>query len=308
MATNESIETEIDKINGQLAAAERLKEYKATLEAMLQKAKSAMETYPGKYPELLKRWQDQDRNLKDLLAKLPCSIQNWEELLRRGVTPLFKEIADLEDKLGTLPEGAEPATCPPDGLYAQRERQQLQLALLETRYDKARLALVAWEKPAPALEKILVENDRLAADLRKSIGLPEAPALLFDVFFKLLPMHYLVAPPDAKSTRLNAEEIVVRIAGERAWTDLTELLGPQPTLIEPGKYLDHILNYPFKDYNAAKTRLAEAAGALRHTEDKIKSAEKALDEKRKSLGKAARAALLAAAAAPAPVKQPPQAA
>lgn len=310
MASNESIETdidkEIDKISDELAAAERRREYKATLEALLQKAKSAMEAYPGKYPELLQRWQDQDRSLKDLLAKIQCSIPKWEDLLRRSVAPLLKDIADLKDELGAAPEGAEPGECPPEGLYARRERQQLRLAILQARGEKARLKLAAWDKPAAALEKILAENDKLAADFRKTIGLPEAPALLFDVFFKLLPMHYLVAPTEAKSTRLNAEEIVVRIADERAWTDLTELLGPQPTLIEPGKYLDHIVADPFNEYNATKTRLADAAGELQHTQDEIKRAEKALDERRKSLGKAARQALLNAAAAP--VKQPPQAA
>jgi chromosome segregation ATPase len=301
MATNESIETEIDKISGQLAVAERLKEYKATLEALLQKTKSAMEDYPvKKYTDLLKRWQDQDRSLKDLLAKLQCSITNWDDLLRQGVAPLFADIAALKGDLRMAPEGAEPAPGTGDGLYARRERQQLRLAHLQARYEKARLDLAAWEKPAPTLEKILNENDKLAADIKKTMGQPEAPALLYDMFFKLLPMHYLVAPPEAWSTRVNAKEFVIGCAGAQAWKDLKEMLGPQPMLIEPAKYLDHIVEGPLKEYNTAKTRLADAAGDLQKTQDEIKRAEKSLDEKRKTLDKAARAALLDAAA---PVKQ-----
>lgn len=305
MATNESIETEIDKISGQLAVAERLKEYKATLEALLQKTKSALEEYPAKkYADLVKRWQDQDRSLKDLIAKLQCSIPNWDNLLQQGVAPLFVKIADLKSDLRMAPEGAEPAPGTGDGLYARRERQQLRLAHLQARYEKARLYLAAWEKPAPTLEKILNENDKLAADIKKTMGQPEAPALLYDMFFKLLPMHYLIAPPDARPTRVNAKEFVIRCAGAQAWKDLKEMLGPQPMLIEPANYLDHIVNGPLAEYNTAKTRLAEAAGDLQKTQDEIKRSEKALDEQRKTLEKAARAALLEAAAAPVKQVQP----
>lgn len=301
MATNESIETEIDKISGQLAVAERLKEYKATLEALLQKTKSAMEDYPAtKYADLLKRWQDQDRGLKDLLAKLQCSIPNWNDLLRQGVAPLFADIAALKAELRMAPEGEE-HTGTGDGLYARRERQELRLAHRQARYEKARVYLAAWEKPGPTLEKILNENDKLAADIKKAMGQPEAPALLYDMFFKLLPLHYLIAPAEARPTRVNAKEFVIRCAGAQAWKDLKEMLGPQPMLIEPAEYLNHIVEGPLKEYNAAKTSLAEAAGDLQKTQDEIKRAEKALEEKRKSLEKAARAALLEAAAAP--VKQ-----
>ena len=62
------------------------------------------------------------------------------------------------------------------------------------------------------------------------------------MFFKLLPMYYLIAPAAAASTRIDAKDFVTRHAGEEAWDDLTEMLGPQPMLIEPAKYLDHIVN------------------------------------------------------------------
>jgi hypothetical protein len=299
MATNESIETEIDKISEKLAEAERLKEHKASLQALLQKTTSAMEDYTAqKYADLLKRWQEQDRSLADLLAKLQCSIPQWEDLLRQGVAPLFREIAALKSDLRLPPESAAPEAGKDDSLYARRERQQLRLAHLQARYDKAKLDLAAWEKPAPALEKILNDTTTLEAGIRKSIGQPEAPALLYDLFFKLLPMHYRIAPPTAYSTRVNAKDFVIRCAGEPAWKDLKEILGPQPTLIEPSQYLDHVAERPFKQYSAAKTMLADAVLALQKTQDQIKAAEKALDEKRRMLDKTARAALLEAAAAP----------
>ncbi len=299
MATNDSIETEIDMISSRLAVAERLKEYKATLEALLQKTRSALEEYPArKHAELQKRWQEQDRNLKDLLAKLQCSIPDWENRLCHAVAPLFAEIAGLKCELRPTPAAPEPPAGTSEGLYARRERLLLRLAKRQARYEQARLALAAWEKPAPTLEKILNDNDKLVADIKKSIGQPEAPALLYDMFFKLLPMYYLIAPAAAASTRIDAKDFVTRHAGEEAWDDLTEMLGPQPMLIEPAAYLKHLAGAPLKDFNQASTELAETAGDLQKIQDEIKRAEKALEERRKTLEKAARAALLDAPAAP----------
>lgn len=302
MTTKDELESEIGQIDEQLAEAEKLKAYKATLEALLQKSSKAMDEYPAKkYADLLKRWQDQDRGLKDLLAKLQCSIPAWEELLRQTMTPLFTELARWKNALRLPPEPKEPG--PDHGLYALRDRQQLLLLHVQARYDRAVLVLAAWEKPAPTLEKILNENDKLAASIRKSLGLPDAPALLFDMFFKLLPLHYLIAPPDERSTRVNAKEFVIRCAGEQAWKDLKALIGPLPMLIDPEDYLDFILNGPFKEYHAAKTGLADAAASLQTSQDEIKRAEKVLDETRKSLEKNARAALLEAGASRETVKQ-----
>jgi peptidoglycan hydrolase CwlO-like protein len=75
-------------------------------------------------------------------------------------------------------------------------------------------------------------------------------------------------------------------------------------LLEPAEYLNHLVEGPLKEYNTAKARLADVAGDLQKTQDEIKRAERALDEKRKTLKKAARAALLEASAPP--VKLAPQ--
>ena len=296
--TTEAIETEIDNLSGKLAEAERLKEYKATLEALLQKANSAVEDYPAtKYAILLKRWQDQDQGLGDLVDKVKCTMPNWKALLHDAVAPLFATIADLKADLRLAPERPEPPADAYDGLYARRERQQLILAHRQAEYDQARLALAAWEKPAPTLEKILNDNDKLAADIKKALGQPAAPALLYDLFFKLLPLHCLVAPPAVQSPCADARQYVTDAAGEAAWGELIDTLGPQPMLVEPAHYLATITGAPLAEYNAAKAALADAAGALQKTLDEIKRAEKSLDEKRKALEKTARAALLDAAAA-----------
>jgi hypothetical protein len=286
------IETALNEVSVQLGAAERKKEYKTKLDSLLQITNGAMAEYSGKkYQELLKRWKDLDDLVTKLQTELTASFPQWETQLKTSVGPLFATLTGQRQQLGQRTEPAQPSSGK-DSLYTQRDRQQVQLELAQAHSDQALAALMAWASPARNIEKVLSENERTASEIGKMpIAQPDAATRLYDMFFKLLPMHWLIAPP-SEQERVNPEKYVVKVAGAPSWEALLQMLGPQPRLIEPSAYLAQLGQHQLKQYKDAQNALAKADGALKGTLEEIKRIEKALDKPLDALEKNAKAALL----------------
>jgi len=293
---NHCIELAIDEISRQLAMADRLKEYKTELEALLQKTKSASDEYTvAKRNELVKRWTEQDKKIAELIKTLTCTIQDWKSCIEDCVCPLFKEIADLDQELyGNCEPLPKPeAKC---GLYRLRSWQLWDRDRKKRDYDINKAKLAAWEKPAQTIDKILTDNAKLLADAAKTLGQADVSSLIFDVFFKLVPMSWLIKPTDAQSQNDPAKYIVCSAVPD-AWARLKQMIGELPQLIETNAYMLQFCDTLLPDYNAAKDAYASAEGDLKKTVDEIDRAEKALDEKKKSLERDAKTRLIADCAA-----------
>src|SRR6185369_10968351 len=83
----------IDDESAAITAAERAKAFKTDLEAFLAKAKAAAQEYNrAKYEKLLKQWQDQDRDIAELIRKLVCALPCWKCVIECYVCPLINEL------------------------------------------------------------------------------------------------------------------------------------------------------------------------------------------------------------------------
>jgi hypothetical protein len=286
----------IDSISGTLASAAIQKDLKAELAAFLQKARSAADNYTvHKHRELVKRWEDQDKQIADLITSLKAQ-PGWEKGLSEICPALFEPIAQLKLQLaGTK------AADPPDepalakhGLYWKRIWQLGNRDSLKRAYEQQKLTLAAWENPAQSLEKILSDDASLIDEARKTIGQQPAPTLPFDLFVKLVPTHLHIKPPAGKTAVLPIDGV---LPGGEAWkvscsAAANWLLKEKPSLIEPKDYpakYEDVLQL----YNGAVEKLAAAESELKKTEDAIERSVRQIAERLKSADKDAKAALQA---------------
>ncbi|MEA2894754.1 MAG: hypothetical protein QOJ84_369 [Bradyrhizobium sp.] len=292
-STTTCLDKLIDEQTGQIASAERAKSFKAELEDLLKKAKSAKQDYTkDKYKDLLDRWAKQDDAIADLIAKLVCAVPCWLCLIECEICKLLYAIRDLDLKLngdGTLT----------DTVYSLRDLrywQERNLYAKKEVFDRIKSVLAAWEKPAQTLDKILSDDAKLIDDIRKTLATDSASAV-YDVFMKLVPMHLAIAPRDANG------KIDTKIAS--GYSDLCgcdegqpdaccgpdvgkrtvrqQLIGPQPYLVDPDEFLEIICCLAKERYLPAKDLLALAESDLAKTEADIKRALSDIDQKKASL-------------------------
>jgi hypothetical protein len=292
-STTTCLDKLIDEQTGQIASAERAKSFKAELEDLLKKAKSAKQDYTkDKYKDLRDRWDKQDAAIADLIAKLVCAVPCWWCLIECEICTLLYAIRDLDLKLngdGTLT----------DTVYSLRDLrywQERNLYAKKEVFDRVKSGLAAWEKPAQTLDKILSDDAKLIDDIRKTLATDSAGAV-YDVFMKLVPMHLAIAPRDANGkidTKIASEYSELCGCDEGQPDDCCgpdvgkrtvrqQLIGPQPYLVDPDEFLEIICCLAKERYLPAKDLLALAESDLAKTEADIKRALSDIDQKKASL-------------------------
>lgn len=277
-ATEHCLENLIDTQTKQLTVAEKAKAFKAELEALLTKAKAASQEYTAeKYGKLLKQWEEQDSEIAELLRKLDCAVPCWRCIIECYICPLLDELRIAEQRLNGDGKLCEEMHSIYDLRYwLERDRESK-----DRFFQRIKLVLGAWEKPAQTIEKILADNAKLIVDCSKAIGADPSNAV-YDVFLKLVPMHLAIAPPaKVKKTKINKKFTTFcecdtgepqRCCGPDVgeWRLRDRLIGRQPYLIKPDQYFALICCLVEKFYLPAKDLLADATAAFDEVDNEIK--------------------------------------
>lgn len=249
-----------------VAQAESAKAFKTELEDLQKKSLVARAEYTeDKYKELLDRWKKEDAAIVGLIKKLVCAVPCWRCVLECLVCPLLHDVRKQELLLyGDRKPIATVGSWQDERYWWQRERDRRAWV-----FGRIKLTMTAWENPAKAIDKVMTDNTAIIG----AVGI--TPKDLFDVFFKLIPMHLAIAPPVGEAATGIAKKYVELCecgpplelddccgpnVGER--TVRQRLNDPLPYLIKPDAYADLICCLAGTRYHPAKQALAEADGAL----------------------------------------------
>jgi len=291
----------IEKQTKRLAQADKAKTFKADLEARLQKATTAAQQYTqDSYEKLLKRWQDEDRAIVELIRKLTCAVPCWLCLIECYVCPILNALRDNEQRLwgnGTLP-----ATV--SNLYDLQYWLNRDAAAKDATVARITKVMDAWASPSTTIDANLNTNTTLLQSCNQNLGTTPG-AVVFDVFLKLIPMHLAIAPPPADaSTTTGIDRIYTVFCGcdmgkpdDCCGPDVgvlslrQRILGPQPYLVKPGELFPIICCLVEKRYHPAKDAATDAAALLAATTDEITRRTSLLDNGLKSFNTDARAAV-----------------
>ncbi len=300
-ADSTCIDRLIEEQQKDIAKSEGAKAFKADLEALLQKVKTAKAEYTDeKYRKLREQWEKQDKDIVDLIDKLTCTVPYWRTLIECFVCPLLYEIRLIERRV----EGDATLYGSVNSLrdlryWLERDRDAKQAV-----FDRIRAVLAAWEKPAQTIEKALADNAKLIEDIRKALGQADAGKLVYDLFMKLIPLHLAIAPPATAVTTGIDKKYTELCKCDEGETDdccgpdtgrpsvLASLIGPQPYLVEPRRFEEIVCCLAKQRYRPAKDALAEAKAELEKTDNDIKRLRTDIEEKRKSLEKSAKTELI----------------
>lgn len=291
------LEDLIDLQTKPITDGDRAKAFKAELEALLGKARTARDEYTNeKYKKLVKLWENQDHEIAELLRKLVCALPCWRCVIECHVCTLLYDLRDADLRLNG------------DGKWCSEVRDLQDLLFWQTRDKEAKerfflrikAILAAWEKPAATIEKTLTDDAKLIADAGKVLGTEPSKALV-DVFLKLIPQHLAIAPPGAKSAidpkftelcccddRKPMKCCGINI-GERSFRE--RLIGPLPNLIEPKHYFDLICCLIRCAYQPAKDKLSAAEAAVATTDTTIRRLKALIENGLKNFDKNAKAAI-----------------
>jgi hypothetical protein len=288
-ATGTCLDALIDEQAKQINEADRAKSFKADLEDLLKKAKSAKQEYTkDKYKDLRDRWDKQDAAIADLIAKLVCAVPCWWCLIECEICTLIYAIRDAEFRLNG--DGTLSTTV--GSLRDLRNWQEANRNAKKDVFDRIKLVLAAWEKPAQTLDKILIDDAKLIEDAKKNLATDSASAV-YDVFMRLIPMHLAIAPRGVTSKiapeytkfcdcdKGEPDDCCGPDVGK--WTMRQKLIGPQPYLVDPDKFFDIICCLASERYVPAKDQLAVAESDLAKTESDIKRALSDIDQKKASI-------------------------
>jgi hypothetical protein len=286
----------------QITAAAKAQAFKAELEGLLAKAKAAKQDYTRvKYESLRKRWVDEDIAVAELIRKLVCALGCWKCVIECYICPLLNQIRDAEKRLYL------------DGVqYADvKTLYQLQFWLArdkeakDRRFTRIKTILAAWEKPATTIDKVLTDNAALIDASSKLLGTDPGKAV-YDIFFKLVPMHLAIAPPATSpdwTTRISADYTVFCVCDKDPDPEdccgpnvgdlgvRQRLTPPQPYLIDPADYMDMICCLVKTFYAPAKEALAKAESDSVNNDNDIKRYLAVIDNGFKNIEKDAKGAI-----------------
>jgi hypothetical protein len=287
--------------NKEIAEAERAKEFKADLEAMLAMGKAAtLEYTQEKYTKLVEDWKRNDTDMAELIRKLICAVPCWQCLIECYVCPLLEEVRYRETKL--YGDGASYPNV--TNLHDLRYWHERSLDAARRRYKRVKGVLAAWAKPAQTIEKVIADNAKLIADLGKLLG-PDAAKVVFDVFLNLVPLHLAIAPPASSGvvTKISKDyttfcECDVGRPDDCCGPDVgiptlrRRLIGQQPYLVKPSDYFSIICCLTKERYLPAKNALSAAESAYAEIDSQIKRLITEVEDamKPQSLEKTAKAA------------------
>jgi len=289
-----------DRAEKAIAEGLRATQFKADMDALQAKAKLATADYThDKYKKLVAQWEHMDRDISDFLHKLVCAVPCWWCIIECFICPQIYEIRRREKMLHGEGHHYTEVHSLHDLLHWHNHNRNKK----KRKLDRIKAVLAAWEKPATAIDAILAANAKLLSDSSKTLT-PDAGKLVYDVFFRLIPMHLAIAPPAStgKITRIH-----------KKFTDFCEcdkghpddccgpdvgvpsfreaLIGPQPYLIPPSEYYDLICCLATKRYEPAKDAWNAAESAYEKVDAKIKRFQAEIADKSKNFDKNARNAL-----------------
>jgi hypothetical protein len=304
------IEDLIAKQDAEIAAAEKAKKFKDDLVALLAKAKAASQDYtPDKYKKLCKLWVEEDNRIVELIRKLECTVTCWRCVIECYICPLINQLYNNQQLL----DGDAPLPTEVHSLYELQYWRARDKDKRERSFNRIKSVLVAWEKPAQTVEKILADNDKLIVDSLKLVG-SDPTKVIYDIFFRLVPLHLAIAPLTGLNWDTNGgwetnilEEWTLAAfckcdkgaaepddccgpdVGE--WSMRQRLIGPQPYLVEPNKYFDLVCCLVEKRYEPAKSILAKAENDLTAVDKRIADLKAQIENGLKTLDRDAKAVI-----------------
>lgn len=188
--------------NSIVKKAERAKALVEELTALQAKVTSAQADYTqDRYNELKNLWGEQDKSINELIRKVVCAVGCWECLLACRLCNRLTEVRKLEEELngpGDLDKNGMGLPKEVNSLYDRQYWYQRSVANMQSRVDRIKRVLAAWEKPSDTLGEVLEKNGKLIEDLQKIIATDPLKAV-FDLFMTLLPRHWAIRPRDVNS-------------------------------------------------------------------------------------------------------------
>jgi hypothetical protein len=288
------------KLAAELAKADKLKTFKADVDALLTKAQAAKQDYThAAYEKLVKQWVDEDAAIVELIRKLVCALPCWRCIIECYVCPLLDDLHNAEQWLygdGTQYDKVH-------NLYDLEYWRDRDRDVKQRRWDQIKAVLAVWEKPAQTIAKNLTDDQALIDAINKSM-ITDPGRAVYDVFLKLVPMHLATAPPKGSpwTTKIGKEytEFCKCDVGEPdacCGPDVGKLslrallIGPQPYLIPPHEYIRMICCLVEKRYEPAKQALSQAEADWSAIDTQIKTLRDKITNGLKSLEKDAKGAI-----------------
>lgn len=299
--TTDCLEDAIEEQGKLLAQAEIAKTFKADLEARLKKATTAAQQYTqDAYEKLLKRWQEEDRAIVELIRKLTCAVPCWHCLIECYVCPILNALHYNEQRLS----GKETLPAAVNNLYEYQYWLKRDAAAKDATVASITRVMDAWASPVATVDGVLNANSALLASCSQNLGTTPG-AVVFDVFLNLIPMHLAIAPPaDDPATTTGIDKSYTVFCGcdvgkpddccgpDTGVLSLRQrILGPQPYLVKPGELFKVICCLVKNRYQHAKNAATDAAALLASTNEKITRLQNQLDAGLKSFNTDARAAI-----------------
>jgi hypothetical protein len=245
-ATPECIEKLIEQQTTEIAAAEQATKLKEDLTALLEATKKGSEAYTcDAYESLIELWEKLDCRIAELLRTLECKADCWKCVIECNVCPLLHQLHYAEKWL------YDDCSCYGHvyDLYDLQYWRTKDLGVKERRYSRINEVLTAWANPAETIAKVINENQTLHDNALDIVG-KEPGKVIYDVFFKLVPMHLAIAPPRGSEWETRIDKHFTKfcecghgIHDHCCGPDVGELrvrnrlIGPQPYLIDPADYL-----------------------------------------------------------------------
>jgi hypothetical protein len=298
------LQTLIDQEAAEITAAARAQVFKTDLEALLGKAKAAAQDYTQtRYKDLLTRWQDQDRDIAELIRKLVCALGCWKCVIECYVCPIINDLRDSELRLYDGDWKDFSSDYKAHTLYDLRYWWERDLDYKQQTLQRIKTVLAAWEKPGLTIDKALADNALLTQNCNKALGV-DPSMVVVDVFLKLVPMHLAIAPPAASGITTQIDKKYTEFCdcdkgapddccgpdvGKLTWRE--RLIGPQPYLIDPSDYYDVICCLVKNRYLPAKDLVAQADAAYQSVDNDIKRRKTQVDNALKTLEKDAKGAI-----------------
>lgn len=245
-STPECIEKLIEQQTTEIAAAEQATKLKADLTALLDATKRGSESYTrDEFDSLIHLWVKLDSDIAELLRTLECKADCWKCVIECNVCPLLHELHYAEK---WLYDDGQSYMHVAD-LYDLQYWHAKDLAAKERRYARINDVMTAWATPADTIKQIINDNRALHDEAIGIVG-KEPGKVIYDVFFRLVPLHLAVAPPRDSEWETKIDKHFTHFCkcghgmhdhccgpdvGEL--TMRQRLTGPQPYLIDPAEYL-----------------------------------------------------------------------
>lgn len=269
----------IDAQDQQIALSAKAADLKKDLTARLAAATAAGKAYNRTvYDDLLKKWVELDGDIAELIRKLVCAVPCWRCVIECYVCPLLNDLHISEKWLygdGSLYHHVH-------NLYDLRYWYERDLDAKQRTLDRFKKVLDVWSVDiAKTLTTRINDNRTLYNDISKALG-TDATKAVYDLFFRLIPMHLAIAPPStAAVTKIDVIYTVFCECDNEGdpdaccgpdlgpWTFRERLIGPQPYLIDPDNYFDVVCCLIKKRYGPANDAVTAATAKLQAINNEI---------------------------------------